>query len=131
MAQVTISPVTLSGWSGLSTGVALYVFCNDAFTGSDGTLVPKTVRDNVKNGLGTFYQSFACTVNNGQLAVPAVQLESTTDSPDNPDASYSAVLWDSTTGMAIQSFGTRQSFALSPTPTTITWAAIFSGQADQ
>lgn len=131
MAQVTIGPATLSGWSGLSTGVALYVFCNDAFTGSDGTLVPKTVRENVKNGLGAFYQSFGCTVSQGQLAIPDVALESTADSPDNPTATYSAVLWDQNSNQQIQSFGTFAAFSISPTPTTTTWAAIFSGEADQ
>lgn len=131
MAQVAIGSVTLSGWSGLTTGVALYVFCNDAFTGSDATPVPKTVRENVKNGLGAFYQSFGCTVTQGQLAIPAVTLQSTVDSPDNPGATYSAVLWDQNSNQQIQSFGTFASFAVSPTPATTTWAAIFSGEANQ
>ena len=131
MSQVTIDSVTLSGWSGLTTGVALYVFCNDDFSGSDGTLVPKTLRENVKNGLGAFYQSIACTVSQGQLVIPEVTLESTADSPDNPSATYSAVLWDQNSNQQIQSFGTFASFAVTPTPTATTWAAIFSGEADQ
>jgi hypothetical protein len=130
MAQVTISSVTLSGWSGLTTGVALYVFCDDAFTGSDGAIVPKSVRENVKNGLGAFYQSLGCTVNQGQLVIPSVTLESTTDSLDNSSATYSAVLWDQNSNQMIQQFGTFPSFPVSPAPVATTWAAIFSSEAD-
>jgi hypothetical protein len=104
-------------------------YCNSAFTAQSGTFYPQSVLSNPAS-LGTFFQSYVCTVASGALTIPAVTLDSTQDSLDNPDASYSAVLWDNTSGKQIQGLGTWGSFTVPPTPTSTTWAAIFAAKAD-
>lgn len=129
MSLITIASVTVSGWQGNTSGVSLRIYTNADFTAATGTFYPRTVPDNLKSaGLGTFYQSYPCTVANGALTIPAVSVDSTTDSTDNPASTYSAVLWDGTSGKPIQTFGTSSSFALPPTPAATTWAAIFTGE---
>ena len=130
MANITISSATVAGWQGNSSGVKLRVYTNDDFIASDGSIYPKSVVNNPP-ALGTFFQEYACSVSSGSLVIPAVTLDSTTDSTDNPDASYSAVLWDSVSGTKIQQFGTRPSFTLQPTPVNITWSQIFSTAATE
>ena len=128
MASITIASVTVPNWQGNTSGIVLRVYFNEAFTAASGNIYPKTIYSNaaVAASLGTFYQTNACTVTGTSLVIPAITLDSTTDSPDNPGASYSAVLWDSTTGKPIQMFGTFPSFVLDPTHTSATWAAIFT-----
>ena len=130
MAAITIATVTIPNWNnGPVTGVALYVYCNAAFTASDGTIVPQTQRPNVTTGLGTFFQIEICTTSGSSLVVPAITLESTTDSPDNPNATYSAVLWDTNSNQFIQTFGTFTNFSLPNSPTSTTWDAVFTANA--
>src|ERR1700761_6637248 len=105
MPLITITTVTIPGWQGNTTGVSLRIYVNGSFTSQSGTIYPQSVLTN-PSSRGTFFQSFACTVTSGALTIPEVQLDSTVDSPDNPDATYSAVLWDGTSGMQIQSFAT-------------------------
>jgi hypothetical protein len=128
MASITIASVTVPNWQGNTAGIVLRIYFNEAFTAASGTIYPKTVYSNAAGvaSLGTFYQTNACTVTGTSLEIPAITLDSTTDSPDNPGASYSAVLWDSTTGKPIQPFGTFRSFVLDPTHTSATWSAIFA-----
>jgi hypothetical protein len=129
MPLITIASVTIPNWQGNTSGVVLRIYANADFTAESGTFYPRSVRGNPAS-LGTFYQAYACTVNGSSLVIPQVQLDSTTDSPDNSNATYSAELWDSTTGKAIQHFGTFERFALGPTQTSTTWAAIFAAEAD-
>jgi hypothetical protein len=129
MASIVIASVTIPGWQGNTSGVQLRIFANQSFTAASGTLYPKS-NTLAPSSLGTFYQSYTCTVSGGSLVVPAVTIDSTSDSPDNPSATYSAVLWDSQAGKQIQSFGTFGQFSLNPTPTPTTWAAIFTAEAD-
>ena len=129
MALVTIASVTIPGWQGNTSGIVLRVYTNSDFTAQTGTPYPCSIKANLAS-LGTFYQSHACTVSGGSLTIPAVTIDSTTDSPDNPDATYSAVLWDTTTGVQIQTFGTFARFQLIPSPTSTTWAAIFAAQSE-
>jgi hypothetical protein len=75
-------------------------------------------------GQGDFYIQSACTVSGNTLTIPAISLDSTTDSPDNPSARYSAFLVDTSTGDTIQAFGS--SFSLSPDSASTTWPAIFA-----
>ena len=126
MAIVTIAATQLANWQGNSSGVALRVYANQSFTASDGTLVQRSRIDNPAS-LGTFFLSVACIVQSGVLVVPAVQIEPTTDSLDHPDATYSAVLWDSASGKTIQRFGTADRFAVAPGVTT--WSQIFVAAA--
>jgi hypothetical protein len=125
--MVTIASTTIPGWQGNSSGVMLRIYANKSFTAASGTLYPKS-NPCAPVSLGTFFQLFACTVSSGSLVIPSVTIDSTTDSVDNPDATYTAVLWDSTSGKQIQPF--FSSFALSPTPASTTWAAIFSAEAN-
>jgi hypothetical protein len=117
MASIVISSVTIPGWEGNTTGVQLRIYTNPGFTAQSGTLSPLSAVINPASR-GTFFQSYACKVSSGELGIPQVQIDSTTDSPDNPDANYSAVLSDSTTGKLIQSFGTESTFTIPPSPFT-------------
>lgn len=128
MAQITIASATIPGWQGNTQGIVLRIYANSSFTAESGTIYPASVRTN-SPALGTFYQSYACTVADGALTIPAITIDSTTDSPDNPDATYSAVIWDTTSGQQVQNFGTLATWQLQPSPTATTWSAIFSGQS--
>jgi hypothetical protein len=130
MASISIASVTISGWQGNTSGVQLLIYTNQSFTSASGNIYPQSIRC-APASLGTFYQTYTCTVSSGSLVIPAVTLDSTTDSPDNPDATFSAVLFDSTSGKQIQTFGTFSSFSLDPSPASTTWAAIFTSEADE
>ena len=131
--HITISSVTIPNWQGTSDSVSLLIYINGAFTAETGTLYPLTVSTGLPYGghqsVGTFYQSFPCTVSSGTLTIPSITIDSTTDSPDNPAATYSAVLWDTTVGIPIQMFGTLAAWSLNSSPTSTTWAAIFTAEA--
>lgn len=138
MASISIASVTISGWQGNLSGVELLIYTNQSFTAESGNIYPQSSRC-APVSLGTFYQSYSCYVTPAgsspptpaTITIPEVVLDSTTDSPDNPDATFSAVLWDSASGRQIQTFGTFPSFSLDPSPTSTTWAAIFTSEADQ
>jgi len=127
MPQITIAALNVPNWQGNTAGISLRIYANAPFTAQSGTVYGMGAQNNPA-ALGTFFQSIACTVADGVLTIPAFTLDSTADSPDNPAATYSAVLWDGASGQKIQSFGTFSSFALAAnTPTT--WAAIFLAEA--
>lgn len=126
MPAITVASVTIPNWQGNSSNVALHVYSIADFTAQDGTLVPKSIRAHVSNGLGTFLVSVACSVSGGALTIPSLTLESTTDSGDNPAAMYCAELWDNASNQAIQAFGTVTRFPITPTPSSTTWAQIFA-----
>jgi hypothetical protein len=125
MAQITIASTSIPGWQGSSSGITLHIYTNAAFAAASGTLYPQTILSNAAS-LGTFFLSFACTVSGGALVIPAITIDSTTDALDNPAATYTAVVWDTNAGMAVQPIGT---FYLLPSPTSTTWAAIFAAEA--
>jgi hypothetical protein len=131
MPQITIASVTLPDWQGNSE-VSLLIYTNEDFTAQSGNIHPKSVQTNPLS-LGTFFRNVPCdtTTTPGSLIIPAVTLDSTVDSPDNPGATYSAVLWDVVSGKPIQNFGTTGQFAVPATPTPTTWATIFAGEADE
>lgn len=131
MALITIAPVVLPHWQEADTGVQLRVYFNQSFTAQTGTLYvgsrcPFAVR---ASGAG-FYAAYSCVVSEEGLTIPQVQLDSTTDSPDNPDATYSAMFWDVQTGQLIQSFGTFSEFSIGPGAANTTWADIFKQMAE-
>jgi hypothetical protein len=132
MAVITIATITVPGWRGNQTGVSLRIYANADFTAEAGTFYPRSCIDNPAS-LGMFYTSVPCTFNgtNSGLVIPQIFLDSTTDSPDNPSATYSAVIWDGISGKKVQHFGTFTSFILAPSPTSTTWAAIFSLEAPE
>lgn len=118
---ISISSVVLSDWQGGST-VALRIKIGATFTSLAGNIWLKTMDSPA--GQGDFYIQSACTVDKNTLTIPAISLDSTTDSPDNPSARYSAFLVDTSTGDTIQAFG--PSFSLSPDSASTTWPAIFA-----
>jgi hypothetical protein len=128
MPMITIGACSLADWQGPETGIFLLIYTDQDFTAQSGAVHPRSVRENAA-ALGTFYKSIALTVAAGALEIPQVQLDSTTDSPDNPGATYSAAIWDSNSAKVVQRFGTQESFPLGlQTPTT--WATIFAGEAN-
>jgi hypothetical protein len=129
MSLITIAAATIPNWQGNTTGVSLRIYANEAFTATSGNMYGLGVQKNPAS-LGTFFLSVACTVSGGALVVPAVEIDSTTDSPDNSAATYSAVLWDGASGRAVQSFGTFAQFAVPPTTPT-TWQALFAAEVTE
>jgi hypothetical protein len=130
MPLITIASVIIPNWQGNTSGIALRIYANAPFTAQTGTLYPIGLPNNAAS-LGTFFQSIACTVASGSLTIPAVTLDSTTDSPDNPATSYSALLFDGASGKVIEPFGTFAAFALPATPASTTWAQIFLAEATE
>jgi hypothetical protein len=124
MAVITINSQNLYGWQGNSSNVALQIKCDATFTANSGNIVMAT-SDNPAS-LGSFYQLYTCTVSGTTLTIPAVTLDSTSDSSNNPSATYSAHLYDQSTNQTIQAYGT--SFGVNPDTTPTTWANIFSAE---
>jgi hypothetical protein len=130
MPLITIAAVTLPDWQGNATGISLLIYTNSEFTAQSGTIHAKSVRSNLAS-LGTFFKSVPCTVDGtGDLVIPQLQLDSTVDSPDNPGATYSAVIFDATSGKPVQPFGTKECFEVPADPADTTWATIFTGEAN-
>jgi hypothetical protein len=129
--MITIAAVTLADWRG-NAAVSLRIYTNADFTAQSGNIHPKSVQSNGAS-LGTFYRSVDCTVDGAgnALTIPQLQLDSTVDSPDNPAATYSAVLFDETSGEPVQQFGTRGSFAMPADPANTSWATIFAAEASE
>lgn len=130
MPLITIAAVTLPDWQGNEAGIELLIYANSEFTAQSGTIHAKSVRSNSAS-LGTFFKSVPCTVDGtGNLTIPQLQLDSTVDSPDNPGATFSAVLFDTASGQMIQAFGTRECFGIPADPINTTWATIFTAEAN-
>jgi len=128
--QISIASVNVPGWSGATSGISLRIYANQYFTAWDGTPIEQTVPKNASSGLGSFFKSYACTVDgSGNITIPAVTLPSTVDSPDNPSATYTALFWDATLNQNVQIFGTFASWPLLASPSATTWAAIFGNVA--
>ena len=130
MAVVTIASAVIPGWQGNAVGVSLRIYTNAGFTAKTGTLYPQSVNC-APASLGTFFQSYPCTVSGGSLTIPAISIDSTVDSEDNPSATFSAVIWDGASGKPVQQFGTLAAWSLNPAPTATTWAAIFAAEASE
>ena len=130
MPQITIAALNVPNWQGNTSGISLRIYANAPFTAESGTVYGMGVQNN-PGALGTFFQSIACTVSNGALQIPQFTLDSTADSHDNPTATYSAILWDGSSGQKIQSFGTFAAFALAANPNPTTWAQIFLAEATE
>ena len=127
MSQVTIASATIPNWQGNTLGVVLRIYNNASFSAQSGTIYPQSMLTNPA-GLGTFFQAFTCTVSGGSLVIPAITLDSTTDSPDNPQATYTAVIYATSSGQPVQTFGTTPTFYLNPAPTSTTWQAIYAAE---
>jgi hypothetical protein len=126
MAVITIASAALADWD-LSSDVQLRIYAQQPFTALDGTLVPQGSPSEDASQNNNFFQSVACTLSGTTLTIAACTLESTTDSPDNPGALYSAWLF-TTEGQRIAPFHEFQSFSLPASPTSTTWAAIALAQ---
>jgi hypothetical protein len=126
MPLITIAAVTIPNWQGAAANVSLRIYANDSFTAQSGAIVPQTVLTNAPS-LGTFFKTVPCSIASGALTIPLLTLESTVDSPDNPDATYAAVFWDEASQQLIQPFGTESEFSL-PVTTPTTWSAIFTAE---
>ncbi len=130
MPLINIASVNIPNWQGSLSNISLRIYANASFTASSGNIVPKTVLTNLPS-LGTFYVSLPCSISGTELTIPATTLESTTDSPDNPDATFTAMLWDGASNKPIQTLGTVDHFAVPPSPAFTTWNALFTSEANQ
>ena len=120
--SVTIAATAVPNWQ-RDNDVVLRIYALASFVAADGTEIVggDTSMDSSSNS--NWFQSLACTITNNQMHIPAVTLPSTTDSVDNPQAAYCALLF-TTEGDLISPYGQFVRFVLPPLPASTTWAAI-------
>jgi hypothetical protein len=91
--RVTATSVTISSTDAINwrygTPASLRIYVNSAFFDSDGLYHPAQ-----QTGGPNFYYSATCTAIGTTLTIPSIALPSTTDSGTNPNATYTAVLYD-------------------------------------
>lgn len=86
--SVTVSSASALNWQ-YGTPATLRIYVNSAFFDSDGLYHPAQ-----QTGGPNFYYSATCTASGTTLTIPSIVLPSTTDSGTNPNATYTAVLYD-------------------------------------
>lgn len=113
--QVSIAGTTLFNYQGSETAAVLKVYATQNFFGGLVEYVGGPV------GNAYFCKSVNCTIAGGQVTIPQVDLESTTDS-SSPQARYIALLY-TPLGTLITGLLAGEEFAVPPeTPTT--WSAL-------
>jgi len=126
MASITIAPISIPNWQ-LGSDVQLRIYPLQSFVAADNTILAAGIPSEDVSQSGNFFQLVACTLSGTTLAIASCTLESTTDSLDNPSATYGAVFY-TTEGQRIAAFGEFASFALPSAPAATTWQAIAQAQ---
>lgn len=132
MPVISIAATTIQDWdTSYGSDVVLRIYPLASFLTSDTPPVmiqggPLNVQDaeSCQNWYSAAYPTLAGTV----LTIPATALYSTTDSPDNPSATYAAALFSRWEGIFIDWFFEFSSFFVPASPTSTTWAAIALAQ---
>ena len=126
MAQINIALVAIPNWE-LGPDVLLRIYALQSFVAADGIIVAagNPSEDAAQNC--NFFQSVACTLAGTTLTIAACTLESTTDSQDNPSATYGAWFY-TTEGQRIGAFAEFATFSLPALPASTTWKAIAIAQ---
>ena len=126
MASISIASASVPNWQQTSD-VQLRIYPLQSFEAADGSLEVQGSPSADVATAGNWFESVACTLTGTTLTIAACSLESTTDSPDNPAATYGAFFY-TTEGQQIGPFGAFAKFVLPATPTSTTWAAIEAAQ---
>jgi len=126
MASITIASVTIPNWQ-INSDVQLRVYALQSFIAADGTVVNcgKPSADQTESS--NFFVPAACTLSGTNLTIASLALESTTDSQDNPAATYGAFFY-TTEGELLAPFAEFAQFVLPSSPSSTTWAAIAQAQ---
>lgn len=126
MASIAIASVTLPNWE-LGPDVQLRIYALQSFIAADSSIIAAGTPSEDASQNNNFFEGVACTVSGTTLTIAACTLESTTDSLDNPAATYGAYFY-TTEGQRIGGFGRFSNFCLPSAPTSTTWAAIEQAQ---
>ena len=127
MASISIASVSIPNWQ-RDSDVQLRVYPLASFEAADGAIVAQGTPSQDQTVAGNFYTAAACTLSGTTLSIASLTLESTTDSLDNPAATYGAFFYTAE-GEQICPFGNFSNFVLPAAPTSTTWAAIELAQA--
>jgi hypothetical protein len=126
MAEISIASVSVPNWE-LGPDVQLRIYALQSFIAADATIVAAGTPSEDASQSGNFYQPVACSLSGSTLTVAACTLESTSDSQDNPSATYGAYFY-TTEGQRIGAFAEFANFVLPAAPTSTTWEAIAIAQ---
>lgn len=118
MSAVIVEAVnspTIYRWPGSTAFLRIY--CNSAFFNSTGAFIGQGNAASVNS----YYLQVLCTVVGNVLYIPSFQIDSTTDSPTNPAATYTAVLFTSN-GARVGNF--LANFGVPQIPANQTWMSL-------
>jgi len=126
MASISIAAISIPNWE-LGSDVQLRIYPLQSFIAADDTIEAAGIPSEDSSQSDNFFLPVACTLSGTTLAIASCTLESTTDSLDNPSATYGAYFY-TTEGQRIAAFGEFASFVLPSAPTNTTWQAIAVAQ---
>ncbi len=126
MATISIASVSVPNWE-LGSDVQLRIYPLQSFIAADGTIVAAGTPSEDAAQSGNFFTPVTCTLTGTTLTIAACSLESTSDSQDNPSASYGAFFY-TTEGQRIGAFAEFANFVLAAAPTSTSWSAIAVAQ---
>jgi hypothetical protein len=126
MAAITIASASIPNWQ-RDSDVQLRIYALQSFVTADNSLIAQGTPAFDENVAGNFFVPAACSLSGTTLTIASVALPSTTDSLDNPSATYGAYFY-TTEGEQIGAFGAFARFVLPAAPTSTTWAAIQMAQ---
>lgn len=89
MSAIVVNSFTIPNYNGGGSTANIRIYADKSFLTSDGVRIFKS-----KAGGSIWYKSVSCTVAGTVITVPQITIDSTTDS-DNPDATYTGVIFDS------------------------------------
>lgn len=117
MASITISTISFGiPYQGTATSLELRIFAGGSFITADSELIPASP---------LVYKTATCPIAGGIVTIPAVTLDSTTDSLTNPNVRYTlAALYepDKSTPVAV----VLDNFEISHVYTTTTWTTLMN-----
>lgn len=120
MSVITITASDVAAYTGMRTPATARLYANEQFTDSTSVIVAEGSKLRP-----VFYQSFTASLVSGNIRIASGTAYSTTNSTDNPSATYTLVIYD-TAGREMYTVGTNISI---PTTTPTTWAAILVSSA--
>lgn len=126
MAVITIASAVVPSWNA-GSDVQLRIYALENFIAADGAMLIGGPVSSDSSLDGNFCIEIGCTLSGALLTIASFPIESTTDSQDNPSATYGAYFFTNE-GEMICPFGEFASFQLPSSPTSTTWQAIALAQ---
>lgn len=120
--NITITGLSVQGWRGGAT-CSIRVFANNTFHDSAGNLIVGAATDSKQFYLPVLQPT--CTVSGNTVTVGSFVLPATTDSIDNPNATYSLAVFEGTGNTAVKRItATPATFRVPHELTPLTWSKI-------